>query len=108
MQNMNRRFMTIGLFAIAIVAIAVLITNQDNGASKAIIDSEEKAIAYAKTDPDVDAFANKWENGVTFWAYKNDSSWKVEIVPVGTADIAFGILFNQDRTIISKGLEGGM
>ncbi len=105
---MNRKLIIIGFLAIAIVAITILLTSQASDVGKTTIDSEEKAIAYAKTDPDVNAFVNKWENGVEFWAYKNDSNWKVEIVPVRTADIAFGILFNQDGGIISKGREGGM
>ncbi len=103
---MDKKIVKLGLLAAIVAVILIISFTATKNITK--IDTEEKAIAYAKTDPDVNTFVNKWENGVEFWAYKNDSNWKVEIVPVRTADIAFGILFNQDRTIISKGIEGGM
>ncbi len=78
------------------------------------IDSEEEAIAYAKTDPDVKRFIEScstkgWK--VNSWAYfiENENIWEVgfeaqsHFWQPSVKDVFFVIRFKPDGTIISKG-----
>ena len=71
------------------------------------IDSEEEAIAYAKTDSDVNGFIERCiDSGyeVTIHAHfnKNESLWEVVIAAQSVKDLFFVVIFKPDGTVISK------
>jgi len=73
------------------------------------IDTEEKAIAYAKTDSDVESFIDKesayFNVEVIATAYYTESGdiWTVYFAPYYVKDIQYTIRFNSNGTIIDKG-----
>ena len=77
------------------------------------IDSEEEAIDYAKTDPDVKEFIKGWsikefeENSWAVWD-PNRNIWEVGINPITEegfhAEYLFVIHFKRDGTVIDKGV----
>ena len=81
------------------------------------IDSEEEAIRYAKTDPDVGDFIEGWssrdfrENTWAAWSPKGNF-WEVGISPIShqpniVTELLFLIQFRRDGTIIKKGIVQG-
>lgn len=78
------------------------------------IESEEEAIEYAKTDPDVINYIKEYSNNgldanIYLWGkFDSDQNIWIVIIPVfNTSDLWFEIHFRPDGTILSKTRQAG-